>query len=82
MATLLVDRYASQCGDCLLNADPGEALHSTVWGVDGSRPGCGAVFTGIAAVYETGDGGEAREAAALRPDLPYAGVISPPSRRI
>lgn len=69
MATVIVDRYRSKCGECGGNADPSEPAHFnlSVTGV-----GCGAIYDAIASAPYLGEAPEdvAAQLHRMRPDLP------------
>lgn len=70
MATLVINRYDSYCGECRKSASPYAESHDKVYGY---RPGegCGAVFDSVASDYF---GLNMKERIAeMRPDLEWVG---------
>lgn len=63
---LIIGSWNSTCGACGLEALPEDLAHTSPAGY-GLRPGCGAVFTHVRAVYQ----GSEERVKEMRPDLVF-----------
>ncbi len=71
MATLIINRNDSRCGECKRGANPDEKTHDTVLGFnpDGEK-GCGVEWDEVASFYTD----MKKRVMEMRPDLKWAGM--------